>query len=174
MLVITAVAVATTTRLAAQRGYSVCISYVRNSEAAEFVTEEIRRAGGKALAVKADVSSQEDVASLFDTATNFLGPLGALVNNAGIVEKQARVENMDPARLARGFAVNITGAFLCAREAVRRMSVKHAGRGGAIVNVSSVVARLGAPDEYVAFAAAKAAIDTMTIGKRSRSRRHTG
>jgi NAD(P)-dependent dehydrogenase (short-subunit alcohol dehydrogenase family) len=128
------------------------------------VTEEIRRAGGKALAVKADVSSQEDVASLFETATKSLGPLGALVNNAGIVEKQARVENMDAARLALGFAVNITGAFLCAREAVRRMSVKHGGRGGAIVNVWSVAARLGAPDEYVDYAAAKAAIDTMTIG----------
>jgi NAD(P)-dependent dehydrogenase (short-subunit alcohol dehydrogenase family) len=107
------------------------------------VTEEIRRAGGKALAVKADVSSEEDVASLFDTATKSLGPLGALVNNAGIVERQARVENMDAARLARVFLVNITGSFLCAREAVRRMSVKHGGRGGAVVNVWSVAARLG-------------------------------
>ena len=155
---------AATAVLAAQRGYDVCISYVRNSDAAEFVTEKIRHNGGKALAVRADVSSEEDVNRLFDTATKSLGPLGALVNNAGIVEKQARVENMDAARLARVFAVNITGSFLCAREAVRRMSVKHGGPGGAIVNVSSAAARLGAPDEYVDYAAAKAAIDTMTVG----------
>ena len=109
---------AATGRLAAQRGDSVCISYVRNREAAEFVTEEIRRDGGKALAIKADVSSEDDVASLFDTATKSLGPLGGVVNNAGIIERQTRVENMDAARLFRIFAVNITGSFLCAREAV--------------------------------------------------------
>ena len=155
---------AATARLAAQRGYAVCISYVRNREAAESVTGDILRAGGEAVAVKADVSSESDVVRLFDTASKTLGPIDALVNNAGMVGKQDRVENMDAERLARVFAVNITGSFLCAREAVRRMSIKHGGVGGVIVNVSSVAARLGSPDEYVDYAAAKAAIDTLTIG----------
>lgn len=155
---------AATARLAAQRGCAVCINYVENSKAAATVTEDIRRAGGEALAVKADVSSENDVVELFETAANALGPITGLVNNAGIIQKQSRVENMDEARLARVFAVNITGSFLCAREAVRRMSMKQSGAGGAIVNVSSVAARLGAPDEYVDYAAAKAAIDTLTIG----------
>lgn len=142
----------------------MCISYVGNREAAGSVTDDILRAGGEAVAVKADVSSESDVVRLFDTAAETLGPISALVNNAGMVGKQGRVESMDAERLARVFAVNITGSFLCAREAVRRMSIKHGGAGGVIVNLSSVAARLGSPDEYVDYAAAKAAIDTLTIG----------
>ncbi|HKY09566.1 MAG TPA: SDR family oxidoreductase [Candidatus Binatia bacterium] len=121
-------------------------------------------AGGAATAVRADVSVEADVLRLFKTVDDSLGPLTALVNNVGIVERQTRVENMDAARLNRVFAVNVTASFICAREAVRRMSTKHGGSGGAIVNVSSVAAKLGSPDEYVDYAAAKAAIDALTIG----------
>jgi NAD(P)-dependent dehydrogenase (short-subunit alcohol dehydrogenase family) len=155
---------AATARLAAQRGYAVGINYVRNKDAADKVVAQIRSAGGTALAMAADVGSESDVVKLFEEVTRSLGPLAGLVNNAGIVERQTRVENMDAARLARVFAVNITGPFLCAREAVRRMSTRYGGAGGAIVNVSSIASRLGSPDEYVDYAAAKAAIDTMTIG----------
>jgi NAD(P)-dependent dehydrogenase (short-subunit alcohol dehydrogenase family) len=155
---------AATARLAAQRGYAVCISYLQNSEAAHSVVGNITQGGGTAIAVRADVSSESDVVRLFNTVDEALGPVTALVNNAGVVEQQTRVENMAAARLNRVFGVNITGSFLCAREAMRRMSTRHGGRGGAIVNVSSVAARLGAPDEYVDYAAAKAAIDTFTIG----------
>ena len=155
---------AATARLAAQSGYAVCISYVQNSAAAAAEVDKIAQAGGKAIAVAADVSSESDVVRLFNTVDESLGLVTALVNNAGIVEQQTRVENMGEGRLNRVFAVNVTGSFLCAREAIRRMSTKHRGRGGAIVNVSSVAARLGSPDEYVDYAAAKAAIDTFTVG----------
>ncbi len=114
-------------------------------------------------AVRAEVSSSDDVAALF-AAADEMGPVGALVNNAGIVDRTTRVDEMTPARLERMFAVNVTGAFLCAGEAVRRMSARHGGAGGVIVNVSSAAARLGSPGEYVDYAASKAAIDTMTIG----------
>ena len=155
---------AVTARLAAKRGYAVCLSYLRDSEAAHAVIEDIMGAGGTAIAVPADVSSETDVIRLFKTVDDALGPATALVNNVGIVEQQTRVENMDAARWNRVFAVNVTGSFLCAREAIRRMSTKYGGNGGAIVNVSSVAARLGSPDEYVDYAAAKAAIDTFTVG----------
>lgn len=155
---------AATARLAAQRGYAVCISYSRNSTAAAAVVDEIKQTGGSAIAVAADVSSELDVIRLFKTVDDSLGPVTALVNNVGIVEQQTRVENMDAARLNRVFAVNVTGSFLCAREAIRRMSTKYGGNGGAIVNVSSVAARFGSPNEYVDYAAAKAAIDTFTVG----------
>lgn len=155
---------AATARLAAQRGYAVCISYLRNSAAAASVVEEIKQMRGSAIAVAADVSSEPDVIRLFKTVDRSLGPVTALVNNVGIVERQTRVENMDAVRLNRVFTVNVTGSFLCAREAVRRMSTKYGGSGGAIVNVSSVASRLGSPEEYVDYAAAKAAIDTFTIG----------
>jgi NAD(P)-dependent dehydrogenase (short-subunit alcohol dehydrogenase family) len=151
-------------RLAASRGYAVCVNYVNDRAAAEGVVADIARGGGKAIAVPADVSSEPDVARLFETVDRDLGRLDALVNNAGTVGKQMRVEQMDAARLARVFAVNAIGAFLCAREAVKRMSTKHGGRGGAIVNVSSAAARLGSPGEYVDYAATKGALDTMTIG----------
>ncbi|HMF52428.1 MAG TPA: SDR family oxidoreductase [Candidatus Saccharimonadales bacterium] len=155
---------AATARLAAQRDYAVCISYLRDSQAAAAVTNDIERAGGHAIAAPADVSSEADVIRLFQTVDDSFGSVTALVNNAGIVEQQMRVADMDAARLNRVFAVNITGAFSCAREAVRRMSIKHGGSGGAIVNISSVASRLGSPNEYVDYAASKAAIDALTIG----------
>jgi NAD(P)-dependent dehydrogenase (short-subunit alcohol dehydrogenase family) len=155
---------AATAILAAQRGYAVCVNYLHNRAAADAVVDAIERAGGKALAVAADVAVEADVIRLFETVDGTWGPLTALVNNAGILERQMRVEDMGAARLNRIFATNITGYFLCAREAVRRMSTKRRGAGGAIVNVSSGAARLGSPGEYVDYAASKGAIDTMTIG----------
>jgi NAD(P)-dependent dehydrogenase (short-subunit alcohol dehydrogenase family) len=155
---------AATAALAAQRGYAVCVNYRRDRAAADGVVKGIERAGGKAIAIAADVASEADVVRMFETVDKALGPLTALVNNAGTVEQQMRVESMDAARLNRVFATNIVGSFLCAREAVKRMSMKHGGRGGAIVNVSSAAARLGSPNEYVDYAASKGALDTMTIG----------
>lgn len=153
-----------TARLAAKAGYAVCVNYLRNDDAANSVVRDIVRGRGTAMAVRADVSIESDVLRLFKTVDDSLGTVSALVNNVGIVEQQTRVENMDATRLNRVFAVNVTGSFLCAREAIRRMSIKHGGSGGAIVNVSSVAAKLGSPEEYVDYAAAKAAIDTFTIG----------
>jgi len=155
---------AATARLAAERGYAVCVNFVANERAALTVVDEIRDRGGRAIAVRADVAREADIVHLFDEAVKQFGPLTALVNNAGILERQGRVEDMDVARLERVFTTNITGAFLCAREAVRRMALRHGGRGGAIVNVCSMAARLGAPGEYVDYAASKGAIDTFTIG----------
>lgn len=151
-------------RLAAAAGYAVCIGYLGNRAAAATLVESITAQGGDAIAVQADVALEADVVRLFREVDEALGPLAALVNNAGILEQQARVEDMDAARLARIFATNVTGSFICAREAVRRMSTRHGGRGGAIVNVSSRASRLGSPNEYVDYAASKAAIDTLTIG----------
>jgi NAD(P)-dependent dehydrogenase (short-subunit alcohol dehydrogenase family) len=155
---------AATAQLAAQRGYSVCVNYRSNRDAAERVVEEIRRAGGQAIAVAADVAVEPDVTRLFTVVDKELGTLTALVNNAGILETQTRVEQIDAARIDRVFGTNVRGAFICAREAVRRMSTKHGGAGGAIVNVSSRAAQLGAPGEYVDYAASKAALDALTIG----------
>lgn len=155
---------AATAILAAERGYAVCVHYLHNGAAADAVVDTIERAGGKAIAVAADIAVETDVIRLFETVDRTWGPLTALVNNAGILDRQMRVEDMSAARLNRIFTTNITGYFLCAREAVRRMSTKHRGMGGAIVNVSSGAARLGSPGEYVDYAASKGAIDTMTIG----------
>ncbi len=155
---------AATARLAAQRGYAVCVNYLRDKGAAESVVRDIRAEGGSAIAVAGDVSAEKDVLHLFDASDRSLGPLTALVNNAGIVATRARLEAVGVERLERLFAVNVVGAFLCAREAVKRMSTKHGGNGGAIVNVSSGAARLGSPGEWVDYAASKGAIDTMTIG----------
>jgi NAD(P)-dependent dehydrogenase (short-subunit alcohol dehydrogenase family) len=155
---------AATARLAAERGYAVCVNYRENHDAAQRVVDEIEAGGGRAIAVQADVSIEADVTRLFSTSDEALGPLGGLVNNAGVLETQMRVEAMDAARLQRVFATNVIGSFLCAREAVRRTSTKHGGRGGAIVNVSSGAARLGSANEYVDYAASKGAIDTLTIG----------
>jgi NAD(P)-dependent dehydrogenase (short-subunit alcohol dehydrogenase family) len=155
---------AATSRLAAERGYAVCVNFRRNGAAADEVAANITAAGGAALAVGADVASEPDVIRLFETVDARLGPITALVNNAGILERQTRVEHIDAARIDRIFATNVRGAFLCAREAVRRMSTAHGGTGGAIVNVSSRAAQLGAPGEYVDYAASKAALDTLTIG----------
>jgi len=154
---------AATARLAAQRGYSVCVNYLRNRDAAQEVVRAIEKDGGRAKAVAGDVAREADVIRMFDEAAT-LGRLDALVNNAGILERQTRLDDMEAARFERVFATNITGAFLCAREAVRRMSTRHGGAGGAIVNVSSMAARLGSPGEYVDYAASKGAIDALTIG----------
>ena len=155
---------AATARLAAKRGYAVCVNYLRDKGAAEGVVQDIRGDGGSAIAVAGDVSVERDVLHLFDASDRSLGPLRALVNNAGIVATRARVDAIGAERLERMFAVNAVGAFLCAREAVKRMSTKHGGKGGAIVNVSSGAARLGSPGEWVDYAASKGAIDTLTIG----------
>ena len=155
---------AATARLAAARGYAVCVNYLKNKAAANAVVADIESAGGRAIAVRADVAAEAEVVALFSTVDRELGTVTALVNNTGILETQMRVEQMDAARLNRIFAANITGAFLCAREAVRRMSSRHGGSGGAIVNVSSAAARLGAAGEYVDYAASKGAVDTLTIG----------
>ena len=155
---------AETAKLAGARGDAVCVNYCRQRPAADAVVHEITRVGGRAIAVQADVASEADVVRLFNTVDRELGPVGGLVNNAGILEAQARVEQIDAARLGRIFATNVTGAFICAREAVRRMSTRHGGAGGAIVNVSSRAAVLGAPGEYVDYAASKAALDTLTVG----------
>ncbi|MBE9109017.1 SDR family oxidoreductase [Nodosilinea sp. LEGE 07298] len=163
---------AATARLAAEQGYAVCVNYRHNQAAASTVVEAITQSGGRAMvgdrpraiAVAADVAVESDVVRLFQTVDEQLGQVTALVNNAGILEQQRRVEDIDAARLARVLAANVIGSFLCAREAIRRMSTQRGGAGGAIVNVSSVAARLGSPGEYVDYAAAKGAIDTFTIG----------
>lgn len=155
---------AATARLAVEAGYAVCINYVRNEAAAKEVAGSISAAGGRGVSVKADVGREDEVVRLFERVDELLGPVTALVNNAGILETQTRVEHMDGARLERVFAANVYGAFLCAREAIRRMSTRHGGSGGAIVNVSSAASRLGSPDEYVDYAAAKGAVDTFTLG----------
>jgi NAD(P)-dependent dehydrogenase (short-subunit alcohol dehydrogenase family) len=155
---------AATARLAAQQGYAVCLSYRNNRHAADEVVAAIIATGGVAMAVKADVAVEQDVVRLFEQVDASLGRVTALVNNAGILEKQSRVEDMDAARVSRIFATNVIGSFVCAREAIRRMSTKHGGAGGAIVNLSSRASRLGAPNEYVDYAASKGAIDTFTVG----------
>ena len=155
---------AATARLAANAGYDVCVNYMRNRDAAERVAGEVRALGVRAVAVAADVAEEREVVRLFEECDRALGRVTALVNNAGILEHHMRVEDMDAGRLQRVMNTNIVGSFLCAREAVRRMSTKRGGKGGSIVNISSVAARLGAPDEYVDYAASKGAIDTLTVG----------
>ncbi len=155
---------AATAKLAAHRGYAVGVNYLRDQASAASVVEAIRTEGGRARALQGDVSSEDDVIRIFAEVERELGPLSALVNNAGILERQMRVDEMDAARWTRVLATNVTGSFLCAREAVRRMSTKHGGSGGAIVNISSAAARLGSPGEYVDYAASKAAVEALTIG----------
>lgn len=155
---------AATVRLAAASGYAVAFSYVQATDAAQALCAEVASRGGRALAIRADVADERAIMSMFDTVDRELGTLTALVNNAGIAAHKMRVDTMDAARLARVFATNVTGPFLCAREAVKRMSTAHGGRGGAIVNVSSAAARLGSPGEYVDYAASKGALDTFTVG----------
>lgn len=155
---------AATALLAAQRGYAVAVNYQNNADAAEAVVRQIHEAGGRALAVQADVADEAQVLRMFAQVDEALGRLDALVNNAGVVDRAQRIEDMSVARWQRQFATNVIGAFTCAREAVRRMSTRHGGRGGAIVNVSSVAAKLGSANQYVDYAASKAAIDTFTLG----------
>jgi NAD(P)-dependent dehydrogenase (short-subunit alcohol dehydrogenase family) len=155
---------AATARAAAAAGYAVCVGYLSNAVAAAAVVGDIVSAGGQAVAVAADVGVEADVVRLFERVDAELGPVTALVNSAGILERQMPVRDMDAGRLARVLAVNVIGSFLCAREAVRRMSTRGGGHGGAIVNVSSAASRLGSPNEYVDYAASKGAIDTFTVG----------
>jgi len=155
---------AATAHLAASRGYAVCVNYRANQTAARAVVQNITMGGGRAIAVQADVGIEADVMRLFETCDKALGTLTALVNNAGILETQSRVEAMDAARLHRVFTANVIGSFICAREAVKRMSTKRGGQGGAIVNISSRASVLGSPNEYVDYAASKAAVDTLTVG----------
>ena len=155
---------AATARMAAARGYDVCVNYRANKDAASKVAADVQAAGRRAVAVPADVSIESDVVRLFETCDRELGRVDALVNNAAILERQMRLDAMDAARITRVLATNVVGSFLCAREAVKRMSTKYGGRGGAIVNVSSGASRLGSPNEYVDYAASKGALDTMTTG----------
>ena len=155
---------AATARMAGARGYDVCVNYRKNKEVAERLVEEIKASGAMALAVAADVSVEADVVRLFDVCDAAFGRLDALVNNAGVLEIQMRIDQMDAARISRVLATNVIGPFICAREAVRRMSTNYGGEGGAIVNVSSGAARLGSPGEYVDYAASKGALNSMTIG----------
>jgi len=155
---------AATARLAASRGYDVCVNYRRDAAAADEVRRDIDAAGRRVIAVAADVGVEADVVRLFETCDRALGPVTAVVNNAGVLETQMRLDAMDAARWHRVLTTNVIGAFLCAREAVRRMSTRHGGAGGAIVNVSSGASRLGSPDEYIDYAASKGALDTLTIG----------
>jgi NAD(P)-dependent dehydrogenase (short-subunit alcohol dehydrogenase family) len=148
---------------AARRGYRVCIGYASNAGAADDVVGRIEADGGRAIAVRCDVGAEADILALFEAADG-LGPLGALVNNAGVVDVTARLEDIGAERLRRMMTINIIGSMLCAREAVKRMSTRHGGHGGVIVNLSSAAARLGSPNTYVDYAASKGAIDTFTVG----------
>ena len=150
--------------LCAQQGWAVAVNYANDAKAAHGVVERIRSAGGTALALQADVADEAQVLAMFETLDRELPPLGALVNNAGVVDLPSRVDAMSLQRLQRMFAINVFGTFICSREAVKRMSTRHGGAGGGIVNLSSVAARLGAPGQYVDYAAAKGAIDSFTVG----------
>jgi len=155
---------AATALLAARAGYAVAVNYAANSLAADEVVRQIRQAGGNAMTVQADVADESQVLKMFEKVDAKLGRLTALVNNAGVVDQTSRVDAMSMARFKRMFEINVYGSFVCAREAVRRMSTRHGGTGGSIVNLSSVAARLGAPGQYVDYAAAKGAIDSFTVG----------
>jgi NAD(P)-dependent dehydrogenase (short-subunit alcohol dehydrogenase family) len=151
-------------KLAAKQGYSVCIAFLEQCDAADQVVREIAANGGRAMAVPADISSEESIVELFRHVDSRLGRVTALVNNAATVETQMRLDGMDANRMERILRVNVVGTMLCAREAVRRMSTRHGGQGGAIVNVSSGAAKHGSPGEYVDYAASKGAVDTFTVG----------
>jgi NAD(P)-dependent dehydrogenase (short-subunit alcohol dehydrogenase family) len=155
---------AETARLAAQLDYAVCINYHHSEPEAQALLDELQASGQKAIAVQADIADESDVKQLFETIDKRLGSLTALVNNAGILEQQSNFEDISLGRLQRVFRTNVEGSFLCAQQAIRRMSTKHGGGGGSIVNLSSRAAPLGSPHEYIDYAASKGAIDTMTIG----------
>jgi NAD(P)-dependent dehydrogenase (short-subunit alcohol dehydrogenase family) len=155
---------AATSILAAQKGWTVAVNYTSNSQAADDVVAQIKKAGGEAMSVQADVANEEQVLAMFEKVRSTLGPLQGLVNNAGVVDVSARLDQMSMARWRRMFDINVLGAMLCAREAIRQMSTLHGGQGGSIVNLSSAAARLGAPGQYLDYAAAKGAIDSFTLG----------
>jgi NAD(P)-dependent dehydrogenase (short-subunit alcohol dehydrogenase family) len=150
--------------LAASRGWRVAFSYKDNAEAANTVVAKAKSLGVEVIALKADVSNESDVVQLFETVEQKLGSISALINNAGMLEQQMRLDQMDLGRWQRVFSANVFGSFLCAKQAVTRMSTKHGGEGGVIVNVSSAASRLGSPNEFIDYAAAKGAVDSMTIG----------
>ncbi|MDF1720832.1 MAG: SDR family oxidoreductase [Minwuia sp.] len=151
-------------RLAGAKGYKVCVNYARNKAAAQDVVKAIQDAGGDAMMAHADVAEEADVKAMFRLVDQEFGPVTALVNNAGIIDQSGKVADMTAERINRILSVNVTGSFLCAREATRRMSTEHDGQGGAIVNVSSAASRLGSPGEFIDYAASKGAMDTFTIG----------
>ncbi|AHG19329.1 NAD(P)-binding oxidoreductase [Chania multitudinisentens RB-25] len=153
-----------TALLLAQRGYAVGVNYQQDEAAAEQVVAQIRAQGGQAQTLRANIAEEEQVVAMFAALDSSLGPIGALVNNAGILFQQAGIEQLTAERINKVFATNVTGYFLCCREAVKRMALRHGGQGGAIVNVSSAAARLGAAGEYVDYAASKGAVDTLTTG----------
>ena len=155
---------AATARLAAKRGYAVAVNYHSSKNAADALVEAIAADGGRAIAVQGDVAVEGDVKRLFETVEGALGSVDVLVNNAGILETAMRLDEMTPERWHRVLATNVVGSFLCAREAVRRMSTRHGGSGGTIVNVASAASRLGSPNEFIDYAASKGAVDSMTIG----------
>ncbi|MDL5513296.1 SDR family oxidoreductase [Arenibacter sp. M-2] len=155
---------AATALLAAKNDFSVVVNYLKHKIEADKVVRDIVDAGGKAVAIQADISKEGDVLRLFSETDRLFGNLHSLINNAGILERQMRLEDIGISRLNRIFSANITGQFLCAREAVKRMSTRHGGKGGTIVNVSSLAAKTGAPSEYVDYAVSKGALDTLTIG----------
>ncbi|MNJ18469.1 Glucose 1-dehydrogenase 1 [compost metagenome] len=155
---------AATARLAARAGYRICINYLRDDEAAQRVLAEVRELGAEAIAVKADVSVEDEIIQLFQRVDAELGAVTALVNNAGTIGQQSRVEEVSEFRLLKLMKTNVVGPMLCAKHALQRMSTRHGGQGGSIVNVSSVAARLGSPNEYVDYAASKGALDTFTLG----------
>ena len=155
---------AATARLAALQGYRVCINYHADDEAAERVLAEVRELGAEAIAVRADVSVEDEVIQLFHRVDSELGRVTALVNNAGTIGHTSRLEDMSEFRLLKLMKTNVVGPMLCAKHALQRMSTRHGGLGGSIVNVSSVAARLGSPNEYVDYAASKGALDTFTVG----------
>ncbi|MBG7620386.1 SDR family oxidoreductase [Herbaspirillum sp. AP02] len=155
---------AATARLAAARGYDVALSYLANERAAQAVADDVRRLGRRALAVQADSADPEQVARLFAAIDEHFGRIDVLVNNAAMLERQSRLEDLGYARMQRVFAVNAIGPMLCAQQAVRRMAYRYQGRGGAVVNISSASARLGSPNEYVDYAASKGALETFTTG----------
>ncbi len=155
---------AATARLLAKNGYALGINYVKGKAAAEALLAEVKAEGIDATVIQADVSKEADILNMFTEVDEKLGPLTALVNNAAILERQMRFENMDIGRWQRVFSVNVFGSFLCSREAIKRMSTDNGGSGGAIVNISSAASRFGSPDEYIDYASSKGAIDTMTVG----------
>lgn len=155
---------AATVRLAASRGYRVAFTYLQRASTAQALVSEIESTGGTAIALQADVGIEADVLRVFDEVDSRLGTLSALVNNTGVLEQQMRLDQMDAARWTRVLTTNVIGSFVCAREAVRRMSTRHGGRGGAIVNVSSIAAVIGGANEYIDYAASKGAVDSMTVG----------
>jgi NAD(P)-dependent dehydrogenase (short-subunit alcohol dehydrogenase family) len=155
---------AATAKLAAKRGYAVCVNYLHNEERADAVVAEIRAGGGKAILVQADTANEDEVAGLFERVDLELGPITALVNNAGITGKAGRLESFDAAAMRRVLEVNVVGAMLCSQQAVKRMSTKNGGAGGAIVNVSSIAANLGGANQWLPYGAAKGAINSFTVG----------